>query len=62
MSRGIWKKVETEAVKTGMAKTKGRRVKEAKTERIEEGRKKKKKKPKKEKIIEVKKIAKEWEI
>jgi len=62
MSRGIWKAVETEAEKTGVAKTKGRRVKEVETERTEEGRKKKEKKPKKEKIIEVKKIAEEWEI
>jgi len=49
MSRGIWKTVETEAEKTGMEKTKGRRVKEAETERIEEGRKKKKKNQKRRK-------------
>jgi len=37
MSRGIWKTVETKAGKTRVAKTKGRKVKEAETERIEEG-------------------------
>ena len=47
MSRGIWKTVETEAEKTGVAKTKGRRVKEVETERTEERRKKKGKKTKK---------------
>ena len=59
----MWKAVETEARKTGVAKAKkGRSKRGSRKEMRGEGRKKQKKKQKKEKMIEVKRVVEEWKI
>jgi len=56
----MWKVVETEARETGVAKTKRRRSE--RRSRKKEREKQKKRKPRKERMIEVKRVAEEWEI
>jgi len=58
MSRRMWKVVETKTRKTRMVKTKEGRGKR----REENVEKQKKIKPKRERTMEVKRVAKEWEI
>jgi len=60
--RRVWKAVETKLGETRMAEEKGRRKKKEKGEKREEKEKIKKKKLKGSKIVDVKKVAKEWEI
>ena len=65
MPRRVQKTVETKAGKTEVAKTKKEEKKEEerkKQEEREQKKEEKKKKKKKDRIIEVKKVAEEWEI
>ena len=58
--REVWKTVETNAGKIGVAETKGERGKRG--SRKETRKEKRKEEAKKEKMIEVRKIVEEWEI
>ena len=65
MLRRIWKIVETKAGKTRIAKTKKKEKKEKerkKQKEREQKKEEKKKKLKKDRLMEVKKVAEEWEI
>jgi len=61
MSRRMWKAMETKVEEVRMAEEE-KKEKEGKKQEKKKQKKKERKKPKKERIIEVKKIAEEWEI
>ena len=62
MFRRVWKVLEAKVGKVGMTETERRRGKRGSRKEKEKGKKQIQKKWKREKTIEVKRVAKEWEI